>query len=285
MNVIGTALLSVGLYMLATAAMRRKAKPYPTLAAMKAMNRRGLYERAIHALSRAFEPFVKVDARLEGSLRKDLARAGINLTPKRYICMAAAKASVHLLLALASVVAGVTVAAVALIFLGATVYLKERYRVREALRRKDEAILEEMPGFIRSFGYSLEAEGDIIRIFERYRAICGEDFKYDLDRLITDLKTGNMEDALSQFDERVNLPQMSGFVSGIIGITKGVDQRTFFFIMESEMKALSRENVRRALARRPGKVRRATVAVGACMFLLYLVPMGMQLFEGLRLFG
>ncbi len=93
---------------------------------------------------------------------------------------------------------------------------------------------------------------------ERYqRKIAGDDFKYDLDILITDLKTGNTEDALQRFDERVNIPQLSTFISGVIGTSKGIDQETFFLsLMEQEMKILARENIKREIAKRPGKIKK-----------------------------
>ena len=48
---------------------------------------------------------------------------------------------------------------------------------------------------------------------ERYRKSAGDDFKYDLDILITELKKGNTEEALQRFDECVNIPQLLTFIA------------------------------------------------------------------------
>ena len=99
-----------------------------------------------------------------------------------------------------------------------------------------------------------------------------------------ELKSGNMEEALRRFDDSIYIPQLSTFISGVIGTSKGIDQKTFFFMMEQNMIVLYRENMKREMAKRPGKLKLATISVGVCMFLIYVVPMGLQLKTGLAIF-
>ncbi len=102
--------------------------------------------------------------------------------------------------------------------------------------------------------------------------------------LITEMKSGNIEDALRRFDERVNVSQLSTFISGVIGTSKGIDQRTFFFMMEQNMKVLFRENMKREMAKRPPKMKMAAFSVAICMALMYIVPMALQITSGLAIF-
>ena len=96
--------------------------------------------------------------------------------------------------------------------LGIMLFFKERQAAREKLKKINGKILDELPRFVRTYNNSLKSSKDILKFMERYRKIAGDDFKYDLDILITDLKTGNTEEALQRFDERVNIPQLSTFI-------------------------------------------------------------------------
>ena len=137
---------------------------------------------------------------------------------------------------------GLTVITMLVMLLGVMLFFKERQAVSEKLKKINGRIHDELPRFVRTYNNSLKSSKDILKFMERYQKIAGEDFKYDLDILITDLKTGNTEEALQRFDERVNIPQLSTFISGVIGTSKGVDQETFFYLMEQDMKILARES-------------------------------------------
>ena len=218
-------------------------------------------------------------------LDKDLQRAGINLSPAEYKAKAFVTAGLVVLFSFVFIPLGLTVITLLVMLLGVMLFFKERQAVSEKLKKINGRILDELPRFVRTYNNSLKSSKDILKFMERYQKIAGEDFKYDLDILITDLKTGNTEEALQRFDERVNIPQLSTFISGVIGTSKGVDQETFFYLMEQDMKILARENIKREIAKRPGKIKKATIAVGVMMFLLYLYPIFMDLKNGLGIFN
>lgn len=214
-----------------------------------------------------------------------MARAGINLSPAEYYAKAYVTAGLVILLSFIFIPLGLTVITMCVMLLGIMMFFKERQAAREKLKKISGKILDELPRFVRTYNNSLKSSKDILKFMERYRKIAGDDFKYDLDILITDLKTGNTEEALQRFDERVNIPQLSTFISGVIGTSKGIDQETFFYLMEQDMKILARENIKREIAKRPGKIKKATIAVGVMMFLLYLYPIFIDLKNGLGIFN
>lgn len=229
-------------------------------------------------------PIIKIDTYKRNKLSRDLARVGITDTPEEYTAKALAQGILVCLLSAVFLYLGIPVAALGTFFLGITVFFKEKQKVNDKLKKVNAQILNELPRFISTYNHSLEGTKDIIRIFEKYRKVAGQAFQYDLDVLITELKSGNMEDALRRFDERINISQLSTFISGVIGTSKGIDQKTFFFMIEQNMKVLFRENMKREMAKRPPKIKKATIAVGICMFLIYLVPMALQLKVGLAIF-
>lgn len=266
---------------------------FPTKRTEKAMSafrrKQGIGERfytaVTYPLTKIISKFIRPENYQKRKLEKDLARAGINLSPAEYYAKAYVTAGLVILSSFIFIPLGLTVITMCVMLLGIMLFFKERQAVREKLKKINGKILDELPRFVRTYNNSLKSSKDILKFMERYRKIAGDDFKYDLDILITDLKTGNTEDALQRFDERVNIPQLSTFISGVIGTSKGIDQETFFYLMEQDMKILARENIKREIAKRPGKIKKATIAVGVMMFLLYLYPIFIDLKNGLGIFN
>lgn len=244
-----------------------------------------VYNRITYPLTKLVSKLIHLENYESRKLERKLQRAGIRLTPQEYKAKAFVTAGLTIAVSIVFIPLGLTVVTVCVMLLGVMLFFKERQAVDEKLKKINGKILNELPRFVRTYNNSLKSSKDILQFMERYRKIAGTDFQYDLDILITDLKTGNVEEALQRFDERVNIPQLSTFISGVIGTSKGVDQETFFYLMEQDMKVLARENIKREIAKRPGKIKKATVAVGVMMFLIYLYPIFMDLKNGLGIFN
>lgn len=281
-------ILTFGLYVLAgnfiTFPTRRTEKAMSSFMRKQSIGER-FYNTITYPLTKLVSKLMLIENYQKRKLDKDLQRAGIKLTPEEYMAKAYVTAGLTMLLSFLFVPLGLTFITMCVMLLGIMLFFKERQSVKEKLKKINGRILEELPRFVRTYNNSLKSSKDILKFIERYRKIAGDDFKYDLDILITDLKTGNMEEAMRRFDERINIPQLSTFISGVIGTSKGVDQETFFYLMEQDMKILARENIKREIAKRPGKIKKATVAVGVMMFLLYLYPIFMDLKNGLGIFN
>ena len=281
-------LLSLGFYTLASKFIILPTKK--TVRAMSNFKRRQsvgdqFYTIVTYPLTKAMSKFIHIDIYRSKKLTKDLERAGINLTPEEYHAKAYVTSVLTILSSFFLIPLGLPIITMGVIMLGVILYFKERQAVTDKLKKINGHILEELPRFIRTYNNSLKSSKDILRFMEKYRKIAGCEFKYDLDILITELKTGNTEEALQRFDDRVNIPQLSTFVSGVIGTSKGIDQATFFYLMEQDMKILARENIKREIAKRPGKIKKATIAVGVMMFILYLYPIFIDLKNGLGIFN
>lgn len=242
------------------------------------------YTTVTYPLTKIISKFIYIDDYRSKKLAKDLERAGISLTPKEYYAKAYVTSGLTILSAFLFIPLGLPIITMGMMMLGIILYFKERQAVSDKLKKINGHILEELPRFVRTYNNSLKSSKDILRFMEKYRKIAGDEFKYDLDILITELKTGNTEEALQRFDNRVNIPQLSTFVSGVIGTSKGIDQETFFYLMEQDMKILARENIKREISKRPGKIKKATIAVGMMLFILYLYPIFTDLKNGLGIF-
>ena len=286
--ILVTALLCFGLYTIAGNFIT-----FPTKQTQRAMSsfkrKQGIgeqfYTLVTYPLTKIVSKLIHMERYQSKKLAKDLERAGINLSPAEYFAKAYVTSGLTIAASFLFIPLGLPILTMGVMLLGIMLFFKERQTVGDKLKKINSHILEELPRFIRTYNNSLKSSKDILRFMEKYRKIAGDEFKYDLDILITELKTGNTEEALQRFDERVNIPQLSTFVSGVIGTSKGIDQETFFYLMEQDMKILARENIKREIAKRPGKIKKATIATGVMMFLLYLYPIFIDLKNGLGIFN
>jgi hypothetical protein len=149
------------------------------------------------------------------------------------------------------------------------------------LKAKTERIIFELPRFIRTFIHGMRADKDVISILEKYSKVANDAVRNDLETLIADMKLGNHEEALAHFDESVDIPQLSNFITSLIAHIRGEDQRASFAHIANDMSLLAKENLKRILAKRPGMVKAASIPMVVVIFGLYLFVIGASLVTGL----
>ena len=55
-----------------------------------------------------------------------------------------------------------------------------------------------------------------------------DDFKLELEHTLTDMKTGNQEEALIEMGKRLNISSMTQIVVGLLGVLRGDNQTSYF---------------------------------------------------------
>ena len=250
--------------------------------------RRGLLEDASTKIFRVLPlliaKLIRLSPRKRDRMAKKMKRAGMRMTVEEFYANAVISAMGIFILIPLLILLNIKVAALACGVLGICVYYQNINQLEQKIKMVTIEITNELPRFVSVISYSMSADRDLIRTIEKYLRICKSAFRYDLELLLLEMKSGNMSEALKRFDERIDIPQLSVFVSGLIDADRGIDQKTFFYIMEENMKQLFVENKKKELSKRPEKIKRAIVAVGVCLFILYIVPISIQLGEGLKMF-
>ena len=249
-------------------------------AAARPAQAKGAYGFIIKAVSK----FIVIPERRRAEIDKKLYRAGYNTRAEQFYAGVAVRALALSSLIPAFILLDIKIAAAGTAALCFGLCYKWIGEPDTRLRAVSEEIANELPRFVSVIGGSMATDRDLMRTVSRYIKIARPALRRDLELLLLEMKAGNYADALRRFDARIGNPRLSSFVSGLIDAGRGVDQKTFFYLMEENMKQMFIENKKRELARRPAKVKRAIIAVGLCMFLLYLVPICLQLIEGISMF-
>lgn len=217
-------------------------------------------------------------------LANDLRRAEIDQTPEEYNATAIVKSVLTFLMAILVFLMGIPIAGVGLAGVAVMVYLKENSKVTERIKKKDEAILQVLPHFVSVVTEQLKYDSDLLRIFERYmRDVPDSPMMVDLLECTASMHANaNYITSLLRLDASIGLQRFTPFVTALIETIKGYDQTAYFQICASEMEVLEQENIERTIAKRPQKIKRATLAMMVAFMLMLIVPIVLQILSTMK---
>ena len=150
------------------------------------------------------------------------------------------------------------------------VYLEEYQNLEQAVRRRKEAIERELPDFIAAILVELSAQRDLVRMMTNYLPYAGSELKKELSTTILDMQSGSYERALLRLEYRVCSSHMSSVVRGLIGVTRGNDETTYFQLLAQAIRQseLTRQK-RKALELKPKFTIGAAILLIACFILIF----------------
>jgi hypothetical protein len=215
---------------------------------------------------------VYVDETAGANLGRDLEKAGLRITPKVYT------ARKYL-----TIFAGISLTVVCLllrfyfgvfVILLVTVFalMKQHDALNEKIRKKELAISQEMPRFVRTLSRSLQSDRDLVSVIGSYRKIAGPELCVELDILLAEMQTGNIQSALVHFENRIGSTEAFRLCSALRDMSMGIDQTAALSYMADDMARSAKENTKRELSLRPGKMRRTYYpAIGVCVAMILYV--------------
>lgn len=273
---IGMILLTIGLYNIAGSIFVLQSGN--TKAAfrqlfVKRTFKQKMHEKLVLPLAKVISKIISLSEYKRRRWKSDLQRAGIEKTPELYISENLSRSVWIGAAGFLFIPLGMPFITILLILYAFLIYRKNSGKLKDQITQMNKDIEAELPRMVETLNYTLSDTNDLLKFFERYRRVSGAAMGKALDRLIFDLKTGNAEDALREFDKDLAIPQITTFVSTLIGVTRGVDQRTTLVVLEKDFRARQREELRREIDKRPGKVRLASVIMVFGMVILMLVPL------------
>lgn len=217
---------------------------------------------------------VYLDEATGAKLRKTLSKAELNITPQEYTARKALTVIFGLdLMALCEFSRFYFGIVVALLL---TVYMlmKQRDALNGKVRKRDVLITQEMPRFVRTICRSLQYDRDLENVIGAYRKVAGLELGGELDILLAEMKSGNVQTALLHFEDRLGSPEAFRLCSALRDMSLGVDQTATLSYMADDMARQARENIKKELSLRPGEMRRTyypAIAVCIAMILYVLV--------------
>ena len=139
--------------------------------------------------------------------------------------------------------------------LGVMIYYKETGKAEEVLKEKREQIEGELYRFVSTISQELKNSRDVLSMLEHYKGNAGEDFRRELDIVCADMRSGSYEAALTRFEARMNSPQLSDVVRGLIGVLRGDDGAMYFQMLTHDFKQAELQRLKAKAAKIPPKIR------------------------------
>ena len=234
-----------------------------------------LNQRLLLPVMKLVAPFIRLDDFKERRMKIKLERAGIIFTPKEYYARAVVMAAGTAIIGTLAAVAIMPSMAVVVCILAVIVYFHFFGEVNDRLKEKDELIESELPKFIRAIVQGL------IKLLESYSTIAGKGLQYDIEVLVLDLKSGNFENAMLDFDKRVGNAYMSRLTKALIAVNRGDNQEAALNHLLSDMSLLSHETMQRELNKRPGRVKMMVIPIVVIGIFTLFYVVGVNLFNSL----
>ncbi|MBS7306099.1 MAG: hypothetical protein KIG39_05500 [Lachnospiraceae bacterium] len=226
-------------------------------------------------------PFMSIAEYKEKRMEMQLARAGIDLSPKEYYARSILMSGSAFILSFFLLSVTMQNMKYISVVLAIVVFFHFHGEMKDKLKAKDRLIEAELPKFIRAIVQGLKTEKDTIKLLETYQTISSAGLKYDIEVLIMDLKSGNFEDGMSEFDKRVGNAYISRLTKALISANRGDNQDSALNYLISDMGTLAKEMMQRELNKRPGRVKMLVIPVVLTAVIALFYVIGMNLFTSL----
>ena len=155
------------------------------------------------------------------------------------------------------------------ILLGIMIYYKEIQKADEMLKEKREQIEEELYRFVSTITQELKNSRDVLSMLEHYKENAGAAFRKELDIVCADMRSSSYEAALTRFEARLNSPQLSDVVRGLIGVLRGDDGAVYFQMLTHDFKQTELQRLKAKAAKIPPKIRVYSFAMLMCFLATY----------------
>lgn len=277
MVILGFILLAYGLYQVFADFL-----DVPSHGAKKAVlaidgSKKSLLESLTIPLAQKIEPHYKMDEQKKSSIQRKLYSAQIHYSPEFYMSKAAAEGIVVACLAVPMYFIFPLLSIVCIV-LGISIYYKYIEDLDEIIRKKSEKIDGELAMFASTIKQQLATSRDVMKILVSYRKVCGDELMHELDMTIADMKTGNYEVALKNFEMRIPSVGLSEIIRGLLAVIRGDDQRGYFEMLAHDLAVSEKERLKRIALKRPDKLKFATVLMVISFLAMYLYVIGYQIF-------
>lgn len=213
-------------------------------------------------------------------LEADLRTGDMTQTPEQFVAENIVRAGMVAVLAVPVAFLSKFLALLLLV-VAILLYRLGSMTLRKKIGARRARIELELPRFVASIEKTLPHSRDVLAMLESYRAGAGEEFGRELDITVADMRSGNDEAALTRLEARVGSSALSDVVRGLIGILHGEDNSVYWANLSLKFSEAGRQNLREQAGKVPKRVRRLSLVLLGCFFLIYIVVIGEVLLNSL----
>lgn len=242
-------------------------------------------EKLSKPIAKIILPLIKIDSYKRDIMSNMLKTVKIEQTPEEF------SARIHgklILILLLSILVGLITPFILFggLLYGFSSYNRDKKYPERKLKEKIKQIELELPRFSSTIATSLLDNNttDVIKILESYKKIAGVALKDELETTLSDMKTGNIQNALRNLENRIRSHKLSELVRGLLSVSYGDNQTIYFQIKENEFRAEYKEIKKREIQARPKKMNPISFATLLVAVILIAVAISGDLISSISLF-
>jgi len=260
----------------------------PTLKARKATNnlgkkgggKVGIVEIYLKDFSAFLSKKLKLNEYKRAQLAADLKTAGMEITPEAYVADAATRALAIAVFAI-PVFFLFKVLSLVVLFISVIVYFKEYQAVSVKIKSRRQKIEYELPRFVSSIEKTMQHNRNVVYILESYKETAGEELKAELSITIADMRSGNVEVALTRLENRIGSTMMSDVTRGLAALERGDNNAVYWGQLVIKFSDYQRQMLKQQANAVPRKVRRLSMALMFCFLMIYVAVIAQVLLTSL----
>ncbi|PKM67836.1 MAG: hypothetical protein CVU95_04090 [Firmicutes bacterium HGW-Firmicutes-2] len=244
-------------------------------------------EKTVHIMDVLLMPMVKVirllvymspDKTREMAYR--LKKVGIDEDPRTYEAICITKSLLIFASGIVFYILGIKISMIGVLGLAPIYYIQKKDYINKKMQSKEKQISWELPYFARYFISNIKSGKDVIKTLKiYYEKRTASALRYDLELTLSEMTTADVVSdessrvkALENMDIRISIPEMSDLIRGIIAVEKGIDQTSYFDIVEKNMKELALANLEKKLKKYPKRVNFVSMVVAVSSLIIIFIP-------------
>ena len=234
-------------------------------------------EAVIMDLSIKLSRFIPMDMYRKNRFAATLKAAGISMTPECYQAHAIIKALAVGLLILPCLFIFPLISAAVVVL----VYFKEIQKAEKHMESRREEIETELLRFVSTVEQELASSRDVLSILEGFKKNTTPAFADELGITCADMRSGGYEVALMRMEARVNSPQLSDVVRGLISVIRGDNGKVYFQMLSHDFKQMELRKLKAKAQKIPGKIRVFSIIMLMCFLATYLIVIAYQIIQSI----
>lgn len=242
-----------------------------------------LYDVYITKVAEKISPLLRLDPIKRDKLKLTLQIANIPHSPETYTMKCILQTLLVFLLG-AFLLFFIPLLGFLVMGLSVLIWFATYQKAFDIVKKRKQVIEAELPRFAVSIQQGLATDRDVLKLLTSYRRIASPALGEELDITITDMKTGNYENALLHFQNRVGSTMLSDIVRGLIGTLRGDDQQMYFKMLVFDMRQIEQNNLKKEAAKRPKQMQKYSMMMLFCILLIYVVVLSVEVISSLGSF-
>ena len=228
--------------------------------------------------------YIPLDQFRVAEIQRGLDAAGISVSPKEYFAAAVLPAAASLLIAvpvyfITPILALIPAALAVCLFL---------HQYNSANRQGDSrrmAIEKEMPRFVAYMANELKNNRNVLELIDTYKANYSSPFTEELSITVSDMRTGNQEQALQNLETRINSSLLSELVRGLLSVLRGDDMTLYFDNLSYKLADVWRERLKQQALKKEPKINMMSLILFMCSIITVFVVLGIAVYSSASRMG